>query len=148
MDDSVALHAPVSRPVDLRRIGAHPDHWYAVAWSDDVPQARVVRREFAGEPIALYRGAAGQGFAVEDRCAHRQVPLSMGVVAGERLRCGYHGWTYDGVSGRLIEIPYADCPQGPVGVRPYPVRESEGVVFVFPGEPRMAGDAPSRIARF
>ena len=77
MNDSPALHASVSRPADLRRVGAHPDCWYAVAWSDDVPQGRVVQREFAGDPIALYRGAGGQVFALEDRCAHRQVPLSM-----------------------------------------------------------------------
>jgi nitrite reductase/ring-hydroxylating ferredoxin subunit len=148
MDDSVALHASAPRPADLRRIGSHPDCWYAVAWSDDVPQGRVVRREFAGEPIALYRGAGGRIFAVEDRCAHRQVPLSMGVVAGDRLRCGYHGWTYDGASGRLIEIPYTECPRGPVGVRPYPVRECDGVVFVFPGDPRQAGEPPSGLAHF
>ena len=148
MDDSVAPNASVSRLADLRRVGAHPDRWYAVAWSDDIRQGRVVRREFAGEPIALYRGAGGQVFALEDRCAHRQVPLSMGVVAGEQLRCGYHGWTYDGASGRLIEIPYIDCARGPVGVRPYPVRESDGVVFVFPGDPRRAGEPPSGLARF
>src|SRR6185312_1201805 len=80
---------------DLRRVGAHRDHWYPLAWSEDLRPGRVIGREFAGEPIALYRGASGQVFALEDRCAHRQVPLHLGKVEGESLKCGYHGWSYD-----------------------------------------------------
>ena len=57
---------------DLRRIGAHPDHWYAVAWSDELKTGKTLGRHFAGEPIVIYRGDSGQVFALEDRCAHRR----------------------------------------------------------------------------
>ena len=66
---------------DLRRVGAHPDYWYPLAWSRRAEgRARRSARRFAGEPIVLYRGKSGQVFALEDRCAHRQVPLHLGVV--------------------------------------------------------------------
>ena len=42
--------------------------------------------------IEFVRPEAGRVFALEDRCAHRQVKLSAGVVAGCTVRCGYHGW--------------------------------------------------------
>ncbi len=126
-----------ARAFDLRRIGAHPDHWYPVAWSDEVRAGRVIGRRFAGEPIALYRGKSGQVFALEDRCAHRQVPLHLGVVCGDQLKCHYHGWEYDG-TGRCIDVPYLGRERLPNGVRNYPAREIEGLIFVFPGDPALA----------
>jgi renierapurpurin 18,18'-hydroxylase len=124
---------------DLRRVGINPDFWYPVALSASVRREKTFAARFAGERIALYRGARGAVYALEDRCAHRQVPLSMGVVEGEALRCCYHAWTYRG-NGRISQIPY--LPKGaarpPRGVRAYPVREAYGLVFVFPGDPDRA----------
>lgn len=124
---------------DLRRVGANPDFWYPVALSRSVRKRRVVATAFAGERIALYRGESGAVHALEDRCAHRQVPLSMGVVDGEKLRCCYHAWAYRG-DGRISQIPYLSKGDGrpPRGVRGYPVREAYGMVFVFPGDPGKA----------
>ncbi|KUJ70775.1 Rieske (2Fe-2S) protein [Streptomyces albus subsp. albus] len=130
---------PAGAAADLRRIGIHPDFWYPVAVSGSVSRNAAFGAVFAGERIALYRGASGTVYAVEDRCAHRQVPLSMGVVEGETLRCCYHAWAYRG-NGRISQIPY--LPKGvdrpPRGVRSYPVREAYGLVFVFPGDPEKA----------
>jgi renierapurpurin 18,18'-hydroxylase len=128
-----------SGTVDLRRVGANPDFWYPVALSRSVRNKRPFATAFAGERIALYRGHSGAVYALEDRCAHRQVPLSMGVVDGEALRCCYHAWAYRG-DGRISQIPYLSKGDGrpPRGVRGYPVREAYGLVFVFPGEPEKA----------
>jgi renierapurpurin 18,18'-hydroxylase len=124
---------------DLRRVGINPDFWYPVAVSGSVRKEKAFAATFAGERIALYRGASGTVYALEDRCAHRQVPLSMGVVEGDALRCCYHAWAYRG-NGRISQIPY--LPKGaarpPRGVRAYPVREAYGLVFVFPGDPQKA----------
>ncbi|HUI59979.1 MAG TPA: Rieske 2Fe-2S domain-containing protein, partial [Steroidobacteraceae bacterium] len=122
---------------DLRRVGAHPDYWYPVAWSDELKAGQVLGRRFAGEPIALYRGQSGQVFALEDRCAHRQVPLHLGVVSGEELKCHYHGWTYDGC-GKCVSVPYLGKERLPNGVQSYPARELDGLIFVFPGDPSLA----------
>jgi renierapurpurin 18,18'-hydroxylase len=128
---------------DLRRVGINPDFWYPVALSASLRSGRTLAARFAGQRIALYRGAGGQAYALDDRCAHRQVPLSMGVVEGDALRCCYHGWAYRG-NGRIWQIPYLpkSAPRPPRGVRAYPVREAYGLVFVFPGDPDRAGAAP------
>ncbi|MDI3406476.1 aromatic ring-hydroxylating oxygenase subunit alpha [Streptomyces cavernicola] len=128
---------------DLRRVGANPDFWYPVALARRVRPMRVVAAVFADQRIALYRGRSGAVHALEDRCAHRQVPLSMGVVEGDTLRCCYHAWAYRG-DGRISQIPYLSKGDGrpPRGVRGYPVREAYGLVFVFPGDPEKAEDTP------
>lgn len=118
---------------DLRKIGAHPDHWYPVAWSYEVRRGGVFASSFAGQPIVVVRPSDGDLFALEDRCAHRQVPLSRGTVKDCRLHCGYHGWSYD-ASGRCVDVPYLGKEKLPNGVRSYPCCERDGVVLVWPGK--------------
>jgi phenylpropionate dioxygenase-like ring-hydroxylating dioxygenase large terminal subunit len=117
---------------DLRTIGAHPDYWYPVAWSRELKAGKSFAARFAGEPIVLVRPIDGPVFALEDRCAHRQVPLSKGAVDGCTIACGYHGWRYD-ASGRCVDVPYLGKGKLPNGVRCYPCFERDGVVFVWPG---------------
>jgi phenylpropionate dioxygenase-like ring-hydroxylating dioxygenase large terminal subunit len=130
---------------DLRRVGAHPDQWYPVAWSRELKAGKPLGVTFAGEPIVLVRPVPGKDgaaadtsvFALEDRCAHRQVPLNAGVVDGCAIRCCYHGWTYDR-TGACVDVPYLGKGKLPNGVRSYPCREAAGLVFVFPGDPALA----------
>ncbi|MFL9997845.1 aromatic ring-hydroxylating dioxygenase subunit alpha [Paraburkholderia sediminicola] len=136
--DQAANSAPVR---DLRRVGIHPDYWYPLAWSHEVKRGKTHGVTFAGEPIVLARTESGKVFALEDRCAHRQVPLHQGVVDGESIRCGYHGWTYD-CSGTCIDVPYLGRDRLPNGVRSYPCREVEGLIFVFPGDAALAEQRP------
>lgn len=136
--NQAAPDAPVR---DLRRVGIHPDYWYPLAWSHEVKRGKTHGVTFAGEPIVLARTESGKVFALEDRCAHRQVPLHQGVVDGESIRCGYHGWTYD-CSGKCIDVPYLGRERLPNGVRSYPCREIEGLIFVFPGNAELADKRP------
>ncbi len=126
---------------DLRRVGAHPDHWYPLAWSSELKPGRTLATQFAGDPIVLVRPKQGPVFALADRCAHRQVPLSNGVVEGCALRCGYHGWAYDNM-GRCTDVPYLGKGKLPNGVRSYPCREVEGLLLVFPGHPALSDAVP------
>ncbi len=145
--------------LDLRRVGAHPDNWYPLAWSEDLKSGATLARRFAGEPIVLYRGRSGKVFALEDRCAHRQVPLSEGVVDGDQIACGYHGWKYD-CSGKCVDVPYLGKERLPNGVKSYPAREVDGLIFFFPAtrpwspqgwptpaSPPRSAPAPARLTR-
>jgi phenylpropionate dioxygenase-like ring-hydroxylating dioxygenase large terminal subunit len=122
----------LATPIDLRRIGSHPDHWYPVAWSEELKSGKTFAAHFAGEPIVLVRPAQGSIFALEDRCAHRQVPLSKGAVDGCIVRCCYHGWGYD-ASGHCVDVPYLGKGKLPNGVKSYPCFERDGIVFIWPG---------------
>ncbi|MDR3416379.1 MAG: aromatic ring-hydroxylating dioxygenase subunit alpha [Nevskia sp.] len=127
---------------DLRRTGLHPDHWYPLARSRDLKPGKTLGVSFGGEPIVLVRPEQGEVFALEDRCAHRQVPLHLGVVKGERLLCGYHCWAYNR-AGECVNVPYLDEGHTqPNGVRGYPCREAYGFVFVFTGQPSLAASVP------
>ena len=118
-----------NRP-DLRKTGIHPDHWYPLARSKTLKPGKSVDVRFAGDPIVLVRTESGSVFALEDRCAHRQVPLHAGTVHGEHIQCCNHGWTYD-ATGRCVDVPYlGDGEALPKRVRGYPCREAHGLIFV------------------
>ncbi len=135
------LRQDLSAPApDLRRINAHPDHWYPLAWSRELKRGGTLAVSFAGEPIVLVRPKNGPVFALEDRCAHRQVPLSKGTVDGCAVRCCYHGWAYE-ASGKCIDVPYLR-DRLPNGVKAYPCREVEGLILVFPGDASLAASTP------
>jgi phenylpropionate dioxygenase-like ring-hydroxylating dioxygenase large terminal subunit len=127
--------------VDLRTVKLEPDHWYPVARASEVRPGKVHAATFAGQPIALIRAESGELSALEDRCAHRQVPLTEGVLCGNILRCGYHGWGY-ALDGRCVDVPYLAGAERSINrVRRYPCREAWGLVFVFPGDAAKAQTA-------
>ena len=77
--------------------------WYVAAWGEEIGSAPL-GRTLLGEPVVLYRGADGKAVALADRCCHRGLPLSMGRVEGDRIRCGYHGLVFD-PQGICVEVP-------------------------------------------
>jgi phenylpropionate dioxygenase-like ring-hydroxylating dioxygenase large terminal subunit len=135
VDNNHSVH--LSRSIDLRRTNCHPDYWYPVAWSERVRPGKMLACRYAGEPVAVIRGNDGKLFALENRCAHRQVPLTHGVVQGCTVKCGYHGWTYD-AAGACIDVPYLGKEHLPNGIRAYPCREIDGLIFIFAGDPALA----------
>src|SRR5262245_12365346 len=128
---------------DLRRVACNPNYWYPLAEVRQVGRNKTLGVSFGGDAIALARTETGKVFALEDRCAHRQFPLSKGVVcAGGELQCGYHSWRYND-EGQITRIP--QCAPGAKpnrGVRAYPSREAYGLIFVFPGDRALAPHTP------
>lgn len=115
--------------------------WYVLATSDELRAgAKPLKRSLYGQPIALWRSQRGVPGAVVDRCPHRGVPLSFGCVAGEHLRCGYHGWEFD-ADGACQRIPslLGETQRQSRRAQTHPVREQQGMVWVW-GDPASAPD--------
>jgi 4beta-methylsterol monooxygenase len=127
----------------VRAAGLDPNHWYAVEHDEALAPGQVTEVVFWKRSVALYRDDLGELHAVENRCAHRQLKLSLGQVVGDRLVCAYHGWKYDG-SGKLVEVdhdlfgrklPKCKLPS-------YAVRSRYGLIWIFFGAPDRAYDTP------
>jgi hypothetical protein len=126
-----------------RTAGLHPDHWYAIEYEANVPAGRVIEVRFWGRSIAVFRGDDGILRALEDRCAHRHVRLSIGQVAGCNLTCAYHGWSYN-QQGHLVEIPHELFGRqfGKVRIGAFAVRARYGLIWLFPGNQAIAEQVP------
>jgi vanillate O-demethylase monooxygenase subunit len=106
--------------------------WYPAAWSHELGRA-LVARTLLGEKVALYRTEAGAPVALEDRCCHKFLPLSLGKLRGDAVECGYHGMTYD-PSGACIRIPGQAGIQAQARVHAYPAVDHLGLVWIWPGD--------------
>jgi vanillate O-demethylase monooxygenase subunit len=106
--------------------------WYVAAWSSDLPGEGLIARTIINEPLVLYRTAADELVVLEDRCCHRQAPLSLGRREGDDLRCMYHGLKFDS-SGCCIEIPGQETIPAKARVRRYAALEKHSWIWVWMG---------------
>jgi len=113
--------------------------WYVAAWDRELGR-QLLSRTLLGEPVVLFRTEDGRATALEDRCCHRHLPLSMGKLEGDRLRCGYHGLLFD-ASGKCVEIPGQDSVPPQARVRSYPIIERFGWAWIWMGEIEKADPA-------
>lgn len=105
--------------------GADAGTWERVARVEEVPTDVPLAHTLAdGRRICLVR-VHEEVFAIEDRCPHRDFPLSGGDVVNGCLECPWHGARFDVRTGQ--------CMSGPSegdAVAVYPVLQVNGVVLV------------------
>jgi choline monooxygenase len=97
----------------LERHAVFGDTWQLVGRAELVAApGAFLTAEIAGEPVLVVRDADGGLRAFANVCRHRAAPL-LTAPCGQvtRLRCRYHGWTYD-LAGRLRGTPEFDGVQG------------------------------------
>lgn len=113
--------------------------WYAAAWNHEVTAEKPLARTILNEPVVMFRDSAGKVIALEDRCCHRHLPLSMGRVVGDTIECGYHGLTFDG-TGACVRVPgQSRVPPGSK-IGAWPVLEKYQYVWLWMGDPAKADE--------
>lgn len=112
--------------------------WYPMAVVLDLDPGRPTKLELLGHELVAWRDSEGQWRVFEDRCPHRNVPLSEGRVESDgTLMCSYHGWRFD-PEGKITSLPQAkdedlprllQIPRACASVRPAQVQQ--GVLWVW-----------------
>lgn len=100
----------------------HPDGWFAVAVTGDVPPGRVHAVTFMGRELVLFRTRSGRLVAADAFCPHLGAHFAHGgEVRGEVLRCPFHGFRFD-VDGRCVATEYGKKPPPSARLRVWPLR--------------------------
>jgi nitrite reductase/ring-hydroxylating ferredoxin subunit len=114
----------------MRRL-PHPNSWYTLAFSDDLPAGGLITRRLVGQDVVLYRTQSGLVRAVEPFCPHLGAHFGYGgTVKGEELRCPFHGFRYD-VEGTCTATGYGTKPPPNARVKQWAVRENNGLLMVW-----------------
>lgn len=97
--------------------------WTEIGKIDDIPLlgARVV--ETTKGNIAIFRTDGDQLFAINDKCPHKNGPLSQGIVHGTKVACPLHNWNIELKTGEAV-APDKGC------VTRYPIKNENGIVSV------------------
>ena len=100
-------------------------NWVAIGSLSDVPLLGS-RRVIAGDTtIAIFRTAEREVYALEDKCPHKQGPLSQGIVHDGCVTCPLHNWV---ISVKTGEAQGADEGK----VKSFPVR-LDGEIILLDG---------------
>jgi thiamine pyrophosphate-dependent acetolactate synthase large subunit-like protein/nitrite reductase/ring-hydroxylating ferredoxin subunit len=96
--------------------------WHRVDPTDVPDEGRVGSLVVDGRPVALTR-CGGRLGALENRCPHQGGPVGEGSIENGWLRCPWHGYDYDPLTGRPPE-GFTDA------VTAYDVDERDDGIFV------------------
>ena len=95
--------------------------WLKVLEHGELPEGRVkpVTCQHQTLCITHYQGQYG---ALDNRCPHQGGPLGEGSIENGLLRCPWHGWDYDPLTGK--------APGFDDGVEIYPIEVREDGIYV------------------
>jgi nitrite reductase (NADH) small subunit len=107
--------------------------WIEIGTIDAIPRrgARCVNSPMG--KIAVFRTQDDQVFAMENRCPHKNGPLSEGIVHGASVTCPLHNWVFDLSTGKAQG---ADEGQ----VQTYPIQVRDRLIYIAPDGLRIAAE--------
>ena len=119
----------------LRSMTYATNIWYAALWAEDLAEGAMQSRTICEQPVVFFRGPDGEPVALEDRCAHRFIPLSMGQLCdgAKSVECPYHGLRF-GTDGACVLNPHGSGRiPATLAVRAYPVVERHTMLWIWMG---------------
>lgn len=108
------------------------DQWYIIALSKEL-QDNLLGRKILNIPMVIFRDKKGKAVALEDRCCHRGMPLSQGLLEQGKIRCSYHGLLYD-ENGQCIEVPGQNRIPSKAKIKSFYLEEKQGLIWLWYGK--------------
>jgi nitrite reductase (NADH) small subunit len=81
----------------------------------DLSPGRGAEVSVQGQAVALFN-VSGTFYALSGRCPHRGGPLGQGFLAGPRVSCPWHNWTFDVTTGENVASAGLKVPRHEVRV--------------------------------
>ena len=76
--------------------------WIEIGTIDAIPRRGARCINTPSGRIAVFRTQEDQVFAIENRCPHKQGPLSEGIVHGASVTCPLHNWVISLETGMAV----------------------------------------------
>jgi phenylpropionate dioxygenase-like ring-hydroxylating dioxygenase large terminal subunit len=117
----------------------YPNGWFAIAHADELAPNQVRPLHYLGHELVLFRSEDGRPRVLDAFCPHLGAHLGHGgKVEGDTIRCPFHGWRFEGATGRCVEVPYAKRIPPKAEARHWEALECNGMILVWhhaKGEP-------------
>jgi Na+-transporting NADH:ubiquinone oxidoreductase subunit F len=118
------------------------DGWIEVCAAGNLGKEDVVRFDHAGRTYAIYRTSDGNVYATDGICTHGNAHLADGMVKGRLIECPKHNGRFDVTDGSPKRKPAC------VALQTFPVRVTDGKLFLKLGTPNSAAAATQKTYRF
>jgi len=97
--------------------------WHKICPEADIKIKTSLRVEAGELTLALFHLTDGRFMAVEDRCPHKDGPLSDGIITGSTVTCPLHNWRINLISGEALP-PDCGC------VKTFKTKVKDDVIWV------------------
>jgi phenylpropionate dioxygenase-like ring-hydroxylating dioxygenase large terminal subunit len=110
-----------------------PNGWFILAKADEVAPLEVKPIFYFGRDLVVYRTAGGEARVVSAYCAHLGAHLGAGGrVEDDAIVCPFHGWNYDGSTGKCVAIPYGTGKiPSQAKIRSFPTLERNRMIWAW-----------------
>jgi thiamine pyrophosphate-dependent acetolactate synthase large subunit-like protein/nitrite reductase/ring-hydroxylating ferredoxin subunit len=95
--------------------------WHKVLSNDELSEGRVTAVTCENRTLCVSRMNGKYG-ALDNKCPHQGGPLGEGSIENGLLRCPWHGWDYDPITGK--------APGFDDGVESFPIEHREDGIYV------------------
>lgn len=125
--------APTAGPAYVAVNPEYPRSWWMIAFSCDVKKNQAVPLKVLERDLVLWRDGDGVVHAQAGHCPHLGAHFGYGgSVVNNTLRCGFHGWQFDG-AGTVVSQPGNAQPRKNACLPSYRLVEKHGALFLWNG---------------
>ncbi len=111
--------------------GRYPRGWFVVGYSKEIEKGSLKSLEYFGQRFVAFRASDGSLAILDAYCPHLGADLSVGGKLEDNcIRCPFHAWKFDH-TGKCVDIPYAKKIPTKAKVKSWPLRERNGLVFLW-----------------
>jgi len=118
--------------------GTYLKNWNPLMLAADLPEGKIVGRDFLGTRVIVYRGPDGKPVVQSAYCPHVGADLAEGCLINGAVRCAYHHWQF-APDGQCVDIPEETHIPRAIRIYPYPAAERWGIIWAFNGEEALFG---------
>jgi 3-phenylpropionate/trans-cinnamate dioxygenase ferredoxin component len=98
--------------------------WVEVCEASGIEKESVIRFDYAGRTLAVYRSPDDRYFATDGLCTHEGVHLSDGIVMDDTIECPKHNGLFNYMTGEAMGAPVF------INLKIYPTKIENGKLFV------------------
>lgn len=88
-----------------KTIPPFPNGWYIACKSSQLPVGDSKAIDMSGHNVTIFRSTEGKVYGIHSYCGHLGANLGIGgkVVNKKCIQCPFHGWLYDGETGKCVD---------------------------------------------
>lgn len=109
----------INRIRKLRKIGVkdlpppYPNGWYSIMESSDIKKGEAKTICALGEQFVVFRTLKNSVYVLDAYCPHMGANIGIGGrVIAETIECPFHQWSFRGIDGQCVKVPYSTCGKG------------------------------------
>ncbi|XP_059093553.1 cholesterol 7-desaturase nvd-like isoform X1 [Tigriopus californicus] len=112
---------------------AFPNGWFVLAETRDIEPGLIKHVSALGSDFAVFRGEESKKVFVTDAyCPHLGANITVGgSIEGDCVTCPFHEWSFDGNTGKCVDIPYAEKIPDSAKLSTKTCMEANGLIYVW-----------------